>query len=99
MSVLPIVIYPHPTLKKPAEPVTRFDAELHAFLDDMAETMYAAGGVGLAANQVDDLRRVTVIDTAADDAPAELRELINPRITERSGSLTWNEGCLSSTPT
>lgn len=95
MSVLHIVKYPHEALTTPAAPVERFDDELHAFLDDMAETMYAANGVGLAANQVAELRRVTVIDIAASDEPSKLVELINPEVVERSGKLVWEEGCLS----
>lgn len=95
MAVLPIVLWPHPTLTTPAAPVEVFDEALGAFIDDMAETMYAAQGVGLAANQVDSLQRVTVIDCAVDDGPPELLELVNPEVVEREGSLTWEEGCLS----
>lgn len=95
MAVLPIVYWPHPTLSKPTREVTEFDETLHRFLDDMAETMYAAEGVGLAANQVDDLRRVTVIDTAGQDEPSQLLELINPRVVDKEGTITWQEGCLS----
>lgn len=95
MAVLPIVYWPHPTLSKPTTEVTTFDETLHQFLDDMAETMYAANGVGLAANQVNDLRRVTVIDTAGKDEPPQLLELINPKVVEKDGQITWQEGCLS----
>lgn len=95
MSVLTIVKYPHEALTTPAEPVTAFDAELHAYLDDMAETMYAASGVGLASNQVAVLKRVTVIDVAPPDEDSQLIELINPEVVEREGKLTWEEGCLS----
>lgn len=95
MPLLPIVIYPHPTLKQRAAEVQRFDAELARLLDDMAETMYAAGGIGIAANQVDSLKRVTVIDAAPEGEPAQLREYVNPVIVEKSGSITWHEGCLS----
>ena len=96
MAVLPIVRYPHEALTTPAEPVTVFDDALGVFIDDLAETMYAANGVGLAANQVAVLQRVTVIDTASSDDPAELIELVNPTIVERSDEpLIWEEGCLS----
>jgi peptide deformylase len=95
MAVLPIVLYPHEALTTPAKPVEVFDAELHRFIDDMAETMYAAGGVGLAANQVAALRRVTVIDIAEDGKPPVLLEIINPTVVEKSGSIIWDEGCLS----
>lgn len=95
MATLPIVIWPHPTLKKRAAEVNSFDEKLAKALDDMAETMYAAGGIGLAANQVDLLHRITVIDDAGDDEPANLIEFVNPVIVERADSITWNEGCLS----
>jgi peptide deformylase len=61
----------------------------------MAETMYAAPGVGLAANQVGVLLRVFVIDIANDDEPSDLRVFINPQITATVGTQTWEEGCLS----
>lgn len=95
MAVLEIVRWPHEALSTPAEPVTEFDANLHQFLDDMAETMYVAQGVGLAANQVAVLLRVTVIDIAAEGEDSQLIELINPEVVEREGSITWQEGCLS----
>lgn len=95
MAQLPVVIYPHPTLKAVAQPVTTFDSDLHRFLENMAETMYASNGVGLAANQVDDLRRVFVVDCAAENEPPELKEFINPRIVAKEGAITWHEGCLS----
>jgi peptide deformylase len=95
MAVLPIVLYPHAALTTPARPVDAFDAELAAFLESMAETMYAANGVGLAANQVAALRRVAVIDCAGEGEPAQLLELVNPQVVDRQGSITWNEGCLS----
>jgi peptide deformylase len=95
MALLPIVIYPHPTLKKRATEVEAFDGNLAKLLDDMSETMYAAGGIGIAANQVDSLQRVTVIDAAPDGEPAQLIEFVNPVIVEKSGAVTWHEGCLS----
>ena len=77
-------------LRKKCKLVEKFDEKLWQLLDDMAETMYQANGVGLAANQVGVLRRVVVIDT--DD---NLIELINPEIIEISGTQTGQEGCLS----
>ena len=77
-------------LEKPCRKVEVFDEKIHRLLDDMADTMYAANGVGLAAIQVGVLRRVVVIDT--DD---ELIELINPEIIETSGIQEDREGCLS----
>ena len=94
MTIMKIVTYPHAALKTPAKTVTAFDAALHRLLDDMAETMYARDGVGLAANQVDVLQRVTVIDTGTKEQPA-LVEYVNPEIVEASGEMTWDEGCLS----
>jgi peptide deformylase len=95
MAVLNVVLYPHEALVKPALPVTEFDAALHRFIEDMAETMYASSGVGLAANQVAVLKRVTVIDCAPEGEPAQLLEIVNPTIVFRDGQISWNEGCLS----
>jgi peptide deformylase len=75
--------------------VESVDDDLRRLADDMAETMYAAAGVGLAANQIGVLLRVFVIDIAADDEPSALRCFINPEIVEVSGTQTWEEGCLS----
>jgi peptide deformylase len=78
-----------------AEPVKEVNDEIRRLVDDMAETMYAAPGVGLAANQVGVLLRVFVIDIANDDEPSDLRVFINPQITATVGTQTWEEGCLS----
>lgn len=96
MAVLDIVRFPFETLTTPAKPVTVFDDALGLFIDDMAETMYAANGVGLAANQVADLRRITVIDIAGPDDDAQLIELVNPEVVAKSEeTIVWEEGCLS----
>lgn len=95
MATLPLVLYPEDILTTPAQPVDTFDEALHAFLENMAETMYASGGIGLAANQVGSLQRVTVIDVAQRDGESELLELINPQVVEKEGSIVWEEGCLS----
>ena len=95
MSLRPIVKYPDPRLKQRALPVKVVDDEIRRLVDDMAETMYAAPGVGLAANQVGVLLRVFVIDTSTEDEPSELRVFINPEIVDTSGTLVWEEGCLS----
>lgn len=79
-----------PILRKKARPVTEFNDRLFELLDDMAETMYAAPGVGLAGPQVGVLRRVVVIDVGDG-----LLELINPEITFEDGEQTGEEGCLS----
>lgn len=95
MAILSVVLHPHPTLYKPAAAVTEFDDDLHTLLDDMAETMYAHNGIGLAANQVDVLQRVIVIDPAGPDDEPELLELVNPKVVDKEGQITWEEGCLS----
>ena len=94
MSIRKILHYPDKRLRTPGEPVEQFDAELHALLDDMAETMYAAPGVGLAAPQIGESRRVFIIDVGM-DGENELREFINPEIVETEGKVDWEEGCLS----
>lgn len=95
MALLPILTYPDPRLKQVAEPVTEVTDEIRRLVDDMAETMYAAPGVGLAANQVGVLLRVFVIDIAGEDEPSDLKVFINPEITKTEGTQTWEEGCLS----
>ena len=78
-------------LNKVCRPVTVFNSRLHTLLDDMAETMRAADGVGLAAPQVGILRRIAVIEVE----PGELIELINPKIVAMAGEQEGSEGCLS----
>lgn len=93
MAKLPILQYPDPRLHTVAQPVTRVDDEIRQLINDMAETMYAAPGVGLAATQVDVHKRIIVVDTSpARDA---LNALINPEIIESSGDADLEEGCLS----
>jgi len=95
MALRPILRYPDPVLKEVARPVAVVDDEIRRLVDDMAETMYAAPGVGLAANQVGVLLRVFVIDIAGEDEPSDLHVFINPEILEATGTQTWEEGCLS----
>jgi peptide deformylase len=95
MALLPILKYPDPRLKAKAEPVETIDDELRQLVEDMAETMYAAEGCGLAANQVGVLKRVFIVDTAREDEPSDLKVFINPEILETIGSQAWEEGCLS----
>jgi peptide deformylase len=95
MALLPIVKYPDPRLKQRALPVEAVNDEIRRLVDDMAETMYAAPGVGLAANQVGVLLRVFVIDISSEEEPSELRVFINPEIVDATGTLVWEEGCLS----
>ena len=91
MAIRKIVERGDPVLEKVCRPVTEFDARLHTLLDDMAETLEEAGGVGLAGPQVGVLRRVCIVK----DDEGEIIELINPEIIETGGEQTGLEGCLS----
>lgn len=91
MAIRNIVKIGDDVLRKKCRPVEVFDAKLHALLDDMADTMHAAEGVGLAAPQVGILRRVFIIETDE----TGLVECINPEILETVGKQTGEEGCLS----
>jgi peptide deformylase len=93
MALLPILKYPDPRLHTVAVEVERVDDEVRTLIRDMAETMYAAPGVGLAATQVDVHRRIIVIDIS--DTRDQLRTFINPEILELSGEAESEEGCLS----
>lgn len=97
MSLLEIKIYPDPILKKKAEPVEKITKEIQQLLDNMAETMYAAPGVGLAAPQVGISKRVIVLDTtwSQPEGKRELYQLVNPTIVHQEGEIEWEEGCLS----
>ncbi len=96
MAIRPILHYPDKRLRELARPVTRFDAELAKLVDDMAETMYAAPGVGLAAPQIGVALRLFIIDVATrDDQPSELRTFINPELIDQVGEVRNEEGCLS----
>ena len=90
MAIRNIVKEGDEVLAKKARPVTEFNERLHTLLDDMADTMYESGGVGLAGNQVGTLRRVVVIDIGEG-----LIELVNPEIIEKDGEQESVEGCLS----
>jgi peptide deformylase len=94
MSILNILRYPDPRLHKIAKPVSVFDARLKQLAADMAETMYDAPGVGLAASQVDVHEQLIVIDTS--DTRSDLRIFINPEIIWASAETQiYDEGCLS----
>ena len=96
MAVRTILHYPDPRLREPGQPVTDFGAPLKALIDDMAETMYAAPGVGLAAPQIGVSKRLFLVDVSTGDGvPSDLRVFINPEITERDGVSRNEEGCLS----
>jgi len=93
MALLPILEYPDPRLRKVAAPVTAFTADIRKLVRDLAETMYAAPGIGLAATQVDVHKRVIVMDLS--ESRDELRVFINPRILAADGEAECEEGCLS----
>ncbi len=99
MALLPIIEAPHPTLSKKAREVNpdEFGPALVQLLDDMAETMYDAPGVGLAAPQVDDSRRILVADPSNnDDNAPTLYKMVNPTIISKSAELiSYEESCLS----
>ncbi len=90
---LPIIEYPDPRLKKVATPVAAVTPEIQKLVRDMAETMYGAPGIGLAATQVDVHKRVIVIDIS--EARDRLHVFINPEIVESEGEAECEEGCLS----
>jgi len=97
--ILKIEKYPAKILKKVAKPVTEVTPEITKLLDDMAETMYAAPGVGLAAPQVGKSLRCIVLDTGIEQPDgtfvSNLKQLVNPEVIEREDEIEWEEGCLS----
>ncbi|MBQ6476581.1 MAG: peptide deformylase [Clostridia bacterium] len=93
MALRKIATQEDPILRRKARKVEKFDARLAQLLEDMAQTMYEANGVGLAAPQVSMLRRAVVIDTTEDRSG--LLELVNPEIIEQDGEQEGPEGCLS----
>ena len=96
MAVLPIRRLPDPVLREQAQEITEVNGELQRLIEDMAETMYAAPGLGLAANQVGVLRRLMVLDVShRDGGPRDLKVILNPCITAAEGEIIREEGCLS----
>jgi len=94
--VYPIVKFGNPVLEREAADVEEFDTpELHKFLEDMFESMYAAKGVGLAAPQIGVGRKIAVIDVSNGEKPEEKLVLINPKIVKVEGKQEGEEGCLS----
>jgi peptide deformylase len=90
-----ILHYPDKRLREKGERVEHVTPEIQALIDDMAETMYAAPGVGLAATQIGEKLQLFIIDIAEEGAPSDLRVFINPEILTAEGDITWQEGCLS----
>lgn len=95
MALLEILHYPNPVLKEKSQPVETFDEELRQLGNDMAETMYDAPGVGLAAPQVGVLKRLITLDCSGHEEPADLIIAVNPEIIESEGDCMEEEGCLS----
>ena len=95
MAVRTILHYPDPRLRAPGKKVSALTEELHRLIDDMAETMYAAPGVGLAATQVGEGWQIFVVDCAAEGEASDLRVFVNPEILELEGTTSFEEGCLS----
>jgi len=105
MAIRTILLYPHPILAAKAEPVKEITEEIKILASDMLETMVAAHGIGLAANQIGITQRLLVIDlnSSSDESENEPERdpalgphvMINPQIVEQKGSIVWEEGCLS----
>jgi len=93
MAIRKILHYPDPRLRRQALPVDTVDDEIRTLIDDMAETMYQAPGMGLAAPQIDVSKRILVIDIS--EARNDLRVLVNPELLTQEGEQTMEEGCLS----
>jgi len=95
MAIRKILHYPDKRLRIPGKTVTDFGPELSQLIDDMAETMYAAPGVGLAATQIGVDKQLFIIDISREDEPSELRVFVNPELVKLEGKMDWEEGCLS----
>lgn len=104
MTILPLVLYPDPMLKQVSKPVERVDDDLRKFMDDMLETMYHEGGIGLAAVQVGVLKRILIMDVGRgskrydneDESKSKPMFIINPEIVwESEEENCYDEGCLS----
>jgi peptide deformylase len=100
MTIREVVKFPNPILHQEAEPVDEVDDEIRTILDDLADTMYAIDGVGMAAPQINVGLRLAVLDTG-DPVPGRaegeptLIKMVNPEIVHREGMIDWDEGCLS----
>ncbi|WP_448875176.1 peptide deformylase [Desulfobulbus propionicus] len=95
MAIREIITYPHPVLRQKAETITEFNEELKTLVKDMADTMYQAPGVGLAANQIGVARRLVLVDRSTREGEQNFLVLINPEITQGEGAVVQEEGCLS----
>ena len=95
MAIRSILHYPEPRLRETCKPIAQVDDELRQLIEDMAETMYAAPGVGLAAPQIGESYRLFIVDVADEEDPSDLKVFINPEIVATDGTQTFREGCLS----
>lgn len=95
MAVRTILHYPDARLREPGRKVDTLTSELRRLIDDMAETMYAAPGVGLAATQLGEPWQIFVVDCAAEGEKSDLRVFVNPEILGKEGAILFDEGCLS----
>ncbi|MBC7787509.1 MAG: peptide deformylase [Methylophilaceae bacterium] len=93
MTILAILHYPDARLHTIAKPVADVNDDIRQLIDDMAETMYDAPGIGLAATQVNKHTQLILVDTSKDKS--QLQVFINPKITAKSGEQDFDEGCLS----
>jgi peptide deformylase len=93
MAILDIINYPDARLYTVAKPVSQVDAKIQRLIDDMAETMYEAPGIGLAATQVDVHLQIIVIDIS--ETKKKLQVFINPKVKTKAGTQEYEEGCLS----
>jgi peptide deformylase len=100
MAIREVVKFPDPVLHQEAEAVEEVDSDVRSILDDLADTMYAVDGVGMAAPQINVSLRLAVLDTG-DPVPGRaegeptLIKMVNPEIVGREGKINWDEGCLS----
>ena len=95
MALREIVTYPAPVLREKAVKIEEFDDALRKLAEDMAETMYAAQGVGLAGNQIGIARQIVVVDISTGEGERQYIVLVNPVISEGTGNIPDQEGCLS----
>jgi len=95
MAVLPIKVYPDPVLARKCAPVEKIDRDCKKLIEDMADTMFSAAGIGLAAPQVGVSRCIIVVNMSSEKEPDQYWPLINPRIVHVEGELLVEEGCLS----
>jgi peptide deformylase len=95
MAIRTILHYPDPRLREKGQPIAAVTPEIERLIDDMAETMYAAPGVGLAATQIGEARRLFIVDVSNEGEPSDLKVFINPEIVKTEGEEIGPEGCLS----